>query len=380
MKFLVVGAWQWTWYQQAFSEALRSLGHEVRAFGWAERFLTGLHTELIPSPRNLSARIQQRLGWGPLVNELNRDLVQAAREFQPNVLFAYNGTLVRPEALRRIKNALPETLLVQYSNDNPFSANADWFLWRHLKRSIPIYEAHFVYRHGNELDLRQHGGRNIRLLRSYYVPETDFRAEPTENETDFRSDVLFAGHYEPDGRLEMLEEVAGLDVNFKLFGGTWQLAEDRLRPNGRLRALFPVRALSRADYRKAISGTKIALCFLSKLNGDTYTRRSFEIPAMQTFMLSEYTEDLASLYREGSEAEFFRSKEEMLDKIVYYLKHDDERQSIAANGHRRLLRDGHDVVARARQFVADLEAQGARANKPMEDAHYLQRSSTGSGG
>ena len=69
----------------------------------------------------------------------------------------------------------------------------------------------------------------------YYVRETDFRVEGAEHDPRFASDVVFAGHYEPDDRLEYLEAVAAaLDVNFKLFGGTWSLAEGRLGSNSGL--------------------------------------------------------------------------------------------------------------------------------------------------
>src|SRR5689334_1216779 len=130
MKFLVAGAWQWSWYQKAFAEALESLGHRVKPFGWASFFLDGVDTPLVAKPRNLSARVQQRLGWGPLVWKLNRELVDAALEFRPDVLLAYNGTLILPATLRRIARALPRTVLAQYSNDNPFSARASFLLWR----------------------------------------------------------------------------------------------------------------------------------------------------------------------------------------------------------------------------------------------------------
>jgi hypothetical protein len=140
-----------------------------------------------------------------------------------------------------------------------------------------------------------------------------------------------------------------------LFGAGWNAGRARLRPGSPLYRLFPTKAVFGADYRMAISGTKIALCFLSKLNDDSYTRRNFQIPAMSTFMLSEYTPDLASLFEEGKEAEFFRSQGELVDKIQYYLKHDAEREGIAQNGHRRLLADGHDVESRARQVIAAVE-------------------------
>jgi hypothetical protein len=355
VKFLVAGAWQWSWYQEAFSKALATLGHEVKRFGWAEYFFRDLGNETAVAPKNFWCRVQNRLIAGPLVTRLNDQLVRDAADFAPDVVFAYNATHLLPSTLRRIKRTRPKTLLVQYSNDNPFSRRADALLWRHLKRGIALYDAHFVYRHSNRADFERHGGRNVHLLRSYYIPETDFRRELEPGDEHLSSDVAFVGHYEPDGRLPLLEAVARLDVKFKLFGSTWYLAEKELHPASPLRPFFPVKPLFRADYRKAISGTKIALSFLSKLNGDTYTRRSFEIPAVKTFMLSEHSPDLESLFEEGKEAEFFRSKAELLDKVLYYAKHDDEREAIARRGHERLLRDGHDVVSRAKRAVELLE-------------------------
>jgi hypothetical protein len=355
VKFLVVGAWQWTWYQEAFSKALITLGHEVKKFGWADLFFRDLGSETAVAPKNFWCRVQNRLIAGPLVTRLNEELVREAVEFEPDVIFAYNATHVLPSALERIKRRLPNTLLVQYSNDNPFSPRADPLLWRHLKRSVPLYDAHFVYRDSNRGDFERLGGHNIHLLRSYYIPETDFRRELEPGDEYLGSDVAFVGHYEPDERLSLLEAVARLDVKFKLFGSTWYLAEKKLEPQSPLRPFFPVKPLFRADYRKAISGTKIALSFLSKLNGDTYTRRTFEIPAVGTFMLSEHSADLEGLFEEGKEAEFFRSKRELLDKVLYYARHADEREEIARRGYERLLRDGHDVVSRARQAVGVLE-------------------------
>jgi spore maturation protein CgeB len=353
MRFLVVGAWRWSWYQQAFAEALIFLGHEVQGFGWAKLFLDG--QDELARPRNLWARGQDRAIWGPLVNHLNRQLEAEALRYEPDVLFAYNATHVLPATLKRIKRVLPRTLLVQYANDNPFSPRADRLLWRHLKHAVPLYDAHFVYRHSNREDFRRRGAGPIYLLRSYYLPATDFRRELSGSDARFMSDVSYVGHYEYDGRLELLEAVAQLDAEFKLFGSTWHLAKRHLKPDSPLHRFFPVQPLFKADYRKAISGTKIALNFLSKLNADTYTRRNFEIPAMKTFMLSEYSDDLASLYREGKEVEFFRSKGELLEKVTYYLKHHEQREAIAHCGHQRLLRDGHDVVSRAKQFVSIIE-------------------------
>jgi hypothetical protein len=354
MRILFVGAWQWEWYEKALSDACRHLGHDVAGVGWARLFKKDLNSPN-PSYKSLFHRVDDRLVMGPLTFAFNQQLIERAHVFRSDLIFVYNGSHVLPSTLKTLRQTLPTTLLVQYCNDNPFSSAADRLLWRHIRESVPTYDAHFVYRHSNIADVVAHGGRNAHLLRAYYIPANDYRQEPSATNERLRSDVLFAGHYESDARLEALEQVAGLPVRMNLFGGGWAAAHARLRPGSPLARFFPINPVVGADYRMAISGTKIALCFLSKLNEDTYTTRNFQIPAMRTFMLSEYTPDLASLYEEGKEAEFFRSQEELVDKVRYYLQHESEREEIARAGHRRVLADGHDVVSRARQFLAVVE-------------------------
>jgi hypothetical protein len=283
------------------------------------------------------------------MEKLNRDFFLQAAEKKPDVILVYNGMHIQPSSLRRVKGSLPRTILAQYANDNPFSPKADFFLWRHLRRSVPLYDIHFAYRHANLDDLRRRGAKRAQLLRSYYLPDKDLRIDPGAGEDQFRSDVVFVGHYEADERRAHLEAVTTTGARLRLFGHGWDTKA--IPEDSPLRSCFPVRTVLGIEYQKALSGAKIALNFLSKLNSDTYTRRNFEIPACRTFALSEYSPDLASMFEEGKEAEFFRTQGEMLEKIRYYLDHDDERENIARNGYLRLKRDGHDVVSRAKEFL-----------------------------
>ena len=157
---------------------------------------------------------------------------------------------------------------------------------------------------------------------------------------------MFVGHYEDDGRAEMLEAICDAGHKINLFGGGWNAALPKLRADSPLREQYPISPAVGADYRYAICGAKVALCFLSALNQDTYTRRSFQIPAMKVVMLSQYTDDLATMFVPDVEAIFFRNQEELLIKLQALIVDDQRRTAIAEAGHARVFADCHDVRAR----------------------------------
>ena len=68
-------------------------------------------------------------------------------------------------------------------------------------------------------------------------------------------------------------------------------------------------------------------------------------------MLSEFTYDLSNLYSEGVEADYFRSKEEMIEKIKLYCINDQVRKSVAFNGYERVIQSGHDIDSRMKMLL-----------------------------
>lgn len=204
---------------------------------------------------------------------------------------------------------------------------------------------------GSNVDeYRRHGGRNVRLLRSYFIPWRHFPLDVLPAHAALLGgDVVFAGHYEPDGRIEYLQAIVEAGFDLRVYGPGWDRA---FRENLPLRDLPATKYLDSEAYNMVLNTSKISLCFLSSLNRDTYTRRCFEIAAAGGFLLSQYSDDLATLFTEGLEAEFFRSKEELLDKIRRYLAYDHLRRSVAAQGRERVHRDGHDVVSRMKQALS----------------------------
>lgn len=73
--------------------------------------------------------------------------------------------------------------------------------------------------------------------------------------------------------------------------------------------------------------------------------RAFEIMGAGGFLLSNYQADFADCYTEGEDYIAFDSKEDMLNKIEYYLSHDKERKEIAEHGLKTTL-DNHTYEQR----------------------------------
>lgn len=365
MKILVAGDWHSELHEEAVAHALETLGHTVERFAWHDYFKVVGHS-VTARLRNLWYRAQNKYLLGGRVDQLNRDLVDLAKRVQPDAVFVYRGTHVFSKTLQALRALVPGVVLVGYNNDDPFAPGHVPGLWRHFTAGLPELDLALAYRHANLEDFRRAGARHVGLLRSWYIPERNHPVELLAEERErFCCDVVFVGHYEPDMRLACLEEVVKRGWRLRLFGHDegWRRP---LESSPLLRHLCPVNTVWGDDYNRALNGARIALCFLSKLNRDTYTRRCFEIPASGALMLSEYSDDLAGMFSSGVEADFFDSPEAFGEKLDLYLRDENLRAKVADAGHARVLADQHDVISRMQQVVEWVEETRIQNDKPIQ--------------
>lgn len=78
--------------------------------------------------------------------------------------------------------------------------------------------------------------------------------------------------------------------------------------------------------------------------------RVFEIMGSGGFLLSNYQADFADCYVDGVDYVSFGSKEDMLEKIEYYLSHEKERSEIAENGLKKTF-ENHTYENRVKEMI-----------------------------
>lgn len=336
-------------YGDPLKNGFAALGHEVFNFSWKEYFKNHQYADRFNVDGNFFSsiyyRVQNKFLFGPAIWRLNKDFLDFCTRCEPDLIFIYRGTHILPSTLGKLK-AKVNAKIFGYNNDDPFSKQYKKYLWRHYISSIKHYDHIFAYRHHNMLDYSKIGYKNTSLLRSYFIRERNFPSL-VESQGKYSADVVFVGHFEDDGRDEALIELKKRGVDVKLFGTGWHHSRHFPELKAHFGNIYPVHE----DYNLVLNSAKICLAFLSKLNNDTYTRRNFEIPATGKLMLSEYTEDLASLFTEGVEADYFRSIDELIKKTRYYLANEKSRENVAQAGLCKVHLAGHEVINRAQQIV-----------------------------
>lgn len=103
------------------------------------------------------------------------------------------------------------------------------------------------------------------------------------------------------------------------------------------------------------AGSKINLNIsLKGIEGGT-PQRIMDILGAGGFALTNYCQETAELFEEDKEIVMFKSPEELLEKVDYYLSHDKERQRIARAGHKKVM-ECYTYEKKIRQLLDWVEA------------------------
>lgn len=302
-------------------------------------------TPFVSMAPRLFQSIASRLNAGPVPQAINRALLDKARDIDGiSHIWVDKGVWIYPETLLRLKQATG-AMAIHYTPDAQLLSQRS----RHFISCIPIFDVLVTTKEWELEAYKKAGAKNVVLT---FQGHDDRFYPRTVNDSDFAlyaSDVCFVGHTQKH-YADRLKAISNLGINLRVWGNSWP---KYMKNKSWERSIAVDVGLWGDSYPKALACAKIGLGLLGRHIPETSTTRSFEIPAMGTFLLAERTPIHQALFEEGKEAEFFSSDAEMLDKIRYYLAHDSERQNIALAGRARCERSGYSSSELLRNIIAD---------------------------
>jgi len=156
-------------------------------------------------------------------------------------------------------------------------------------------------------------------------------------------DVSFVGGWHPY-REWLIKRLEKNGINVEVVGHRWQNGE--VDQNGMVRLFNESRInlnLSNSapwDARYLVSSPRALINRVrSKKNIEQLKARIFEVNGCGAFQLSYYVEGLESCYDLNREIAVYSDPDDLVEKVKFYLPRTELRESIAASGLKRTLRD-----------------------------------------
>lgn len=273
-------------------------------------------------------------------------IVRAVSRKPYDLLWIDKGLMIAPGALARARKIRPDMKLVTYSPDDMMNPGNQT---RRYLGHLPLHDLVVTTKSYNVQELLGLGARDVLFVGNAYDPELHRPMDLTPgDQARFGAEVGFVGAFEEE-RAASMARAAQAGIPITVHGPGWARSRN-VHPNLKIGESF----LAGADYTRAVVASRINLGFLRKVNRDLQTTRSIEIPASGAFMLAERTDEHLELFKEGVEAEFFGSDEEMIEKCRYYLANEEQRLAVARAGLARCVESGYSNQGRLETILRQL--------------------------
>ncbi|MBI3240808.1 MAG: glycosyltransferase [Chloroflexi bacterium] len=279
---------------------------------------------------------------------MNHDLLEMVKRERPDVaIIVLHTDQVMPEVIDEVNR---HTITVGYFFDDMWRVNFSRFWAKHFTW-VTTSDVNGVRK------FRQAGFSN-----TIFLPFACNHRIFVKKDLPKLYDVTFVGQYHPH-RAWLLNQLKRAGIKAQIWGYKWG--------NGRLDqdAMVDVFNQSRInlnfsncvswDARYLLSSpnaVKDTLRALVKRDVKTHEQikgRHFEINACGGFQLSYYVEGLERCYAIGEEMALYADPDDLVEKIRYYLKDEDERETVARRGYERTLTE-HTMEKRFQQLLTEI--------------------------
>ena len=279
----------------------------------------------------------------------NANLIRLVEEERPDILFHSAFTdQIKKETYRYLKENTKTTTLNWFSDD----------AWR-----FDVFTKEMCWYFDYSITADKDSVRKYNLIGYKNVILSQFAATPeTYPKLDLSHiyDVSFVGQPHGDRR-ETIKRIRDEKINISTFGYGWKEVGFKKRWNKRFKN-FPILQfdkgkISHEEMVRVFNQSKINLNLAASSvenSLDQIKARNFEVPCCGGFLLTKRVPHLGDYYEIDKEIACYENVDDMIEKIKYYLTHEDERKTIAKAGYERTIRD-HTYQRRFRDIFGQIK-------------------------
>ena len=255
--------------------------------------------------------------------KMNKNLLSKIEKEKPEILIvAFFNDELSLKTLSEIKIKFPNLIRVLISCDEDLK-------YDNFYKFMSLFFDYLIV--SQPITISKYNKDGFTNLFQHYDYNT-FELNPLNIEKKY--DVTFIGRPKAD-RAELTESLLNEGIDVTLFGWDWDSY-----PN--LQKIYKG-PLSAIDYNKVINQSKINIVF-SKAGYEeesglyNWKGKAFEVPQTASFQLVEYYPTILNFFNED-EVGVFKTKEEFIEKVKYYLKNEKEREKMAQKAYKKLKKE-----------------------------------------
>jgi hypothetical protein len=289
-------------------------------------------------------KIARSFGWrykkGPLIKNINQYAVSIINnKWNYDLVWIDKGVFIDPAIVEKLKQQSAK--LVHFTPDPAFAYHRSKLFYS----AIPYYD-YCITTKSFEIELYKQQGANVLFCTQGFHPAVH---RPYYSFAEKRG-AVFIGHHEK-WKEEIIAKLLENKIAVTLAGINWQQFAKKKATNNLLH--YKGKGIFGEEYARAISKAQIGLGFLSKLVPELHTTRTFEIPACCTALLTEYTTEIANVYKDD-EAIFYSSPDELVTKTKYALQNPAWLNAITQKGHQKIVTGGYDYKSILQKLLAQI--------------------------
>ena len=282
-------------------------------------------------------------------DKMNKELLEVVQKEKPDLCFFFLfGDEIKKQTIKKITRENKTTTFNWFADDHFRFCNfskyyAPLFNWVSTTDSQAIKKYNKI------------GYKNA--IKTQWACN-QFLYKPSNIEKIY--DVSFIGQPHSDRR-KVVDKIKKAGINIKCWGNGWEngrVSQDEMikifsqskinlnltksSGNINLKALASIFLKKELNNSLKIVSPKYWLGnfqFILNKKREQIKGRNFEIPGCKGFLLTSGADNLTDYYEDGKEIVIYKDINDMIDKIKYYLEHNEEREAIAKAGYERTLQE-----------------------------------------